>query len=82
MELLIAVFAIAALGPLAIRFGHDSRDGYRSREHQLASYGVTWDERAHQAQLAAQVEAARPRPEPPARTTRATVPAGPRPAVA
>lgn len=72
MELLIAILALAALGPLAARFGYDSRDGYRSPEQQLASYAVTWDERAHQEQLAAQVEAAR--------STAASAAAGARPA--
>lgn len=59
MELLIAFLALVALGLLAARFGYDSRDGYRSHEHELASYGMTWDELAHQEQLAAEIETAR-----------------------
>ena len=43
MELLLAIVAIAALGPLALRFGQDSRGRLRSREDQAARWGMTWD---------------------------------------
>lgn len=59
MELIIIVLALAALGPLAARFGYDSRAVYRSHEHQLASRGVTWSELEHQQQLALETNVAR-----------------------
>lgn len=63
MEPIIAlavVTALIALGPLAARFGYDSRDGYASQEQRLAAHGMTWNELQHQEQLAAEIEAARP----------------------
>ena len=42
MEAIAIVFAFIALGVLSIRFGHDSRDGLRGREEDLASFGMTW----------------------------------------
>ena len=42
MEVLVTIAALAAFAWLAARFGHDSRDGFRSKEQSLASYGVTW----------------------------------------
>ena len=44
MEAIAIVFAFIALGVLSIRFGHDSRDGLRGREEELASSGMTWGE--------------------------------------
>lgn len=46
---MITVFTIAllaALWVLALRHGYDSREGLRSKEQDLASYGVTWLELA------------------------------------
>ncbi len=42
MEMLIAMALLSAVALLAVRFGHDSRDGYESKERSLASYGMTW----------------------------------------
>ena len=42
MDALIVLAMLLALGPLALRFGYDSRDHVRSREHALALSGVTW----------------------------------------
>ncbi len=42
---MVASFAIAvilALWILAVRYGYDSRDRAHSKEHELATYGVTW----------------------------------------
>jgi hypothetical protein len=42
MEAIGFVMAIVAPGVLALRFGQDSRDGFRSKEHELAADGATW----------------------------------------
>ncbi|MDQ3809956.1 MAG: hypothetical protein M3336_06660 [Chloroflexota bacterium] len=42
MELLIILFVLCALGPLAARFGYDSRVGLFSKEQDLGARGVTW----------------------------------------
>ncbi len=44
MEMLIAIALLAGVALLASRFGHDSRDGFESKERNLASYGMTWDD--------------------------------------
>ena len=38
--LVVALLLVLAL--LAVRYGHDSRDGLPSKERDLATYGVTW----------------------------------------
>jgi hypothetical protein len=43
MELIVAVVILALLGVLSLRFGHDSRDGAHSQEHDLARIGLVWD---------------------------------------
>lgn len=40
--LMIAAAVLLALWVLAIRYGYDSRDGIRSKEQELAAYGVSW----------------------------------------
>jgi hypothetical protein len=42
MELLLSVVALIVLAVLAMRYGHDSRTGIQSKEHQLACFGMTW----------------------------------------
>jgi len=42
MDALIIMALLCALGPLAMRFGYDSRDLLRSKEHELALSGVAW----------------------------------------
>ena len=44
MEAIVAVAALVALGVLALRFGVDSRDGFRGKDQELASYGVSWSD--------------------------------------
>jgi hypothetical protein len=44
MSELIALLVFVGLYLLAVRFGYDSREGSYSKEQELASYGVTWDE--------------------------------------
>lgn len=41
MEFIIVV-AILVVAILAVRFGHDSRESVRSKEHELARHGVSW----------------------------------------
>ena len=40
MELLLFIAAVAVVGLLARRFGHDSRDTVYSKEQELASLGI------------------------------------------
>jgi hypothetical protein len=42
--IVIAVLALIALGMLSIRFGYDSRSGPRSKEEELAAYGMSWED--------------------------------------
>ncbi|MBA2277068.1 MAG: hypothetical protein H0W06_04830 [Chloroflexia bacterium] len=42
MEAIAAIMILVALGALALRFGHDSRDTPHSAEHRFAARGVTW----------------------------------------
>lgn len=46
MEFLIGFAVLGVLAVLAMMFGHDSRDGYRTREHDLARFGVRWERTA------------------------------------
>lgn len=42
MEAIMALVLLVALGSASLRWGYDSRDGLRSKEQELAVYGVTW----------------------------------------
>jgi hypothetical protein len=44
MEALIVVVALVALAVAAECWGYDSRDGIRSKEQELATRGITWDD--------------------------------------
>ena len=44
MTELFVVVGLVAVWVLAVRYGHDSRDVARSKEQDLASYGVVWDQ--------------------------------------
>ncbi|HEV2106965.1 MAG TPA: hypothetical protein VGR16_01735 [Thermomicrobiales bacterium] len=44
MEFIVAIGVLGLLAILAVRFGHDSRELPRSKEHELASLGMTWAE--------------------------------------
>ncbi len=59
MEAILILVLFVGLAFLSIRYGHDSRDGFGSKEQELASYGVTWSELARQRELAAEMDAAR-----------------------
>ncbi len=79
---MLAIVAFIALGLLAMRYGYDSRDGFRSKEEELASHGFTWDDladpqllplvaRERHARLLAEVRRARLRPDGPGGSLRA-----------
>jgi hypothetical protein len=42
MEAIVFVLGFVALGILALRFGKDTREGLWSKEHELASHGMSW----------------------------------------
>ena len=44
MTELLVVIGLVAVWILAVRYGQDSRDVARSKEQDLASYGVVWDD--------------------------------------
>ncbi len=44
MELVLIALGLCLLGVLATRFGVDSRDSIRSKEHELAGFGWQWNE--------------------------------------
>ncbi len=44
MEFLVAIGVLGLLAVLAARFGHDSRELPRSKEHEQAALGMTWAE--------------------------------------
>ena len=44
MTELLVVIDLVAVWVLAVRYGHDSRDVARSKEQDLASYGIVWDD--------------------------------------
>ncbi len=62
MEAIAFLAALAILATLASRFGVDSRDGYRGKEQELAAYGVTWADLAHEQELASELRHPRRRP--------------------
>lgn len=43
MEFLIGFAILGVLAVLALLFGHDSRDGYVTKEHDLARLGIRWE---------------------------------------
>ena len=47
--LMIATAVLLVLWILALRYGYDSRDSMRSKEQQLAAYGVSWRDLAAQS---------------------------------
>ena len=42
MELVLLVGGLGGLCALALRYGHDSREGLRSEEHMLSELGFAW----------------------------------------
>ncbi len=42
MEGIVALAVLILFAAFAARFGHDSRDGLRSKEHELSLFGLTW----------------------------------------
>ncbi len=45
IALLIITVLCLAFGILAARYGHDSREGFGSKEAEFAAYGMTWQDR-------------------------------------
>ena len=43
MEALIILAIVVGLGVLVVRYGADSREGLRSKEQDLAAYGMRWE---------------------------------------
>ena len=39
---ILVIALLATLWVLALRYGYDSRDGARSKDQELASYGMSW----------------------------------------
>jgi hypothetical protein len=56
--LFVAIAALILLAVTSIRFGVDSREGFRSAEHELARRGFVWE-----GALAARGDDNRGRPE-------------------
>jgi hypothetical protein len=46
MVAIVALLVFLAVCLLALRYGYDSRDGFRSKEEELARLGVSWDDLA------------------------------------
>ena len=46
MLAIVALLVFLAVCLLAIRYGYDSREGFRSKEEELARLGVSWDDLA------------------------------------
>ena len=44
MEAIMALVLLVALGGASLRWGYDSRESIRSKEQELAAYGVSWQE--------------------------------------
>ena len=44
MELIVFVAALLFVGVLAMRFGYDSRMPAPSKEHDLANFGLSWQD--------------------------------------
>ena len=52
MEALFVLALFLALAILSLRYGVDSRESPRSKEHDLAVHGVTWNDSASQPRAA------------------------------
>ena len=61
MELLVLLIALVLLGLLAVRFGYDSRDGFRTRPHGIGSSTMGWTDPAYDQELAREALSARQR---------------------
>lgn len=44
MEAIVLLGLVTSLAAASMRWGYDSRETIRSKEQELASYGVTWEE--------------------------------------
>ena len=73
MELVVFVVVLAGFGILAYCTGQDSRPNVRSREHDLARYGMTWPRPAPDEELATELRTSRMRRQCPGQTQTASV---------
>ena len=60
MELLVGFGTLVLLAVLALRFGADSRPGFRSEEHTLAAQGYVSDLAEHPAPASTEAPLASP----------------------
>src|SRR5215217_2219619 len=61
MELLVLVIGLVALDLLAIRFGHDSRDGFGTVAHGGGASLIGWSDSMYEQELARELQEARQR---------------------
>jgi hypothetical protein len=61
MELLILVIGLVTLDLLALRFGQDSRDGFRTMRHGMEAAGARRFDPAYEVELARELQEARQR---------------------
>jgi hypothetical protein len=59
MELLVLVIGLIALDLLAVRFGHDSRDGFGAVAHGGETSLMGWSDSTYERELAHEVLQAR-----------------------
>jgi hypothetical protein len=61
MELLILVIGLVVLDLLALRFGHDSRDGFGTEAHAGGASVMGWLDSTYEQELAHEIQEARQR---------------------
>ena len=59
MELLALIIGLIALDLLAIRFGHDSRDGFGTVAHGMGASLMGWSDSTYEQELAHEIQEAR-----------------------
>jgi hypothetical protein len=66
--LILGLTALVLLAVASMRYGVDSRDGFRARNGELASWGIVWDTPPPERMPPGTVKAANERPSPPIMT--------------
>jgi hypothetical protein len=61
MELFVLVIGLIALDLLAIRFGHDSRDGFGTVAHGMGASLMGWSDSTYEQELAHEIQEVRQR---------------------
>ena len=59
MELLVLIIGLVVLDLLAIRFGHDSRDGFGTMAHGGETSLMGWSDSTYEQELAYEIQQAR-----------------------